>query len=145
MLKELQKLPGFIHFPLADIRDSFRVAAVTDASFAPSSWYGKTGFLLWLHLFAEPAPAAASTIASPSYILECSRAKQIRMANYSLGAEILTASLNNENLLGFAQSLASILNPHAVSVRVLVGPPRVRAVRKAYTIVEARMAYRMIV
>jgi hypothetical protein len=67
------------------------------------------------------------------------------MANYNLGAEILTASLNNENLLGFAQSLASILNPHAVSVRVLVGPPRFRSVRKAYTIVEARMAYRMIV
>jgi hypothetical protein len=30
-------------------------------------------------------------------------------------------------------------------VRVLVGPPRVRAVRKSYKIVEARMAYRMIV
>jgi hypothetical protein len=30
-------------------------------------------------------------------------------------------------------------------VRVLDGLPRVRAVRKAYTIVEARMAYRMIV
>jgi hypothetical protein len=33
----------------------------------------------------------------------------------------------------------------SIYVRVLVGPPRVRAVRKAYTIVEARMAYGMIV
>jgi hypothetical protein len=31
------------------------------------------------------------------------------------------------------------------AVRVLDGLPRVRAVRKTYTIVEARMAYRMIV
>jgi hypothetical protein len=31
------------------------------------------------------------------------------------------------------------------SVRVLDGLPRFRAVRKSYTIVEARMAYRMIV
>jgi hypothetical protein len=30
-------------------------------------------------------------------------------------------------------------------VRVLVGLPRVRAVRKSYTIAEARMAYRMVV
>jgi hypothetical protein len=35
--------------------------------------------------------------------------------------------------------------PDATNVRVLVGFPRVRAVRKAYTILEAIMAYRMIV
>jgi Reverse transcriptase (RNA-dependent DNA polymerase) len=34
MLKELQKLSGVIHFPLADTRDSFRVVALSDASFA---------------------------------------------------------------------------------------------------------------
>jgi hypothetical protein len=33
----------------------------------------------------------------------------------------------------------------AVFVRVLAGLNRERAVRKAYTIIEARMAYRMIV
>jgi hypothetical protein len=32
-----------------------------------------------------------------------------------------------------------------LSVRVLDGLPRVRAVRKSYTILEARMAYRIIV
>jgi hypothetical protein len=35
--------------------------------------------------------------------------------------------------------------PNWSTVRVLVGPPRVRSVRKANTIVEARMAYRIIV
>jgi hypothetical protein len=34
---------------------------------------------------------------------------------------------------------------HVEYVRVLVGPPRASAVRRSYTIVEARMAYRMIV
>jgi Reverse transcriptase (RNA-dependent DNA polymerase) len=34
---------------------------------------------------------------------------------------------------------------HLKHVRVLVGPPRVRAVKKSFTIVEARMGYRMIV
>ena len=120
MLKELQKLPSVIHFPLADIRDSFRVVALSDASFAPSSRYGQTGFLLWLQPFAEPAPAAATTVASPSYLLDWSSSKQRRIANSSLGAEILAASLADDNLVGFAQSLASILNPHAVSSLLLL-------------------------
>jgi hypothetical protein len=34
---------------------------------------------------------------------------------------------------------------HIFNVRFLAGLTRARAVRKAYTIVEARMAYRMIV
>jgi hypothetical protein len=45
---------------------------------------------------------------------------------------------------GEERRLGKLVNT-ARAVRVLVGPPRVRAVRKAYTIVEARMAYRMIV
>jgi hypothetical protein len=46
MLKELQKLSSGIHFPLADTRDSFRVVALSEDSFAPSSRYGQTGFIL---------------------------------------------------------------------------------------------------
>jgi hypothetical protein len=42
-------------------------------------------------------------------------------------------------------ALEPIIIRNAGAVRILVGPPRVRAVRKEYTIVEARMAYRMIV
>jgi hypothetical protein len=37
------------------------------------------------------------------------------------------------------------MTPNDTGVRVLAGLPRERAVRKAYTIVEARMAYIMIV
>jgi hypothetical protein len=120
MLKELRKLHIVIHFPLADTRDSFRVVALSDASLAPSSRYEKPGFLLWLQPFAEPAPAAATTIAPPSYLLEWSSAKQRRIADCSLGAEIIAASLADDNLVGFAQSIASIFNPNAVSTLLLL-------------------------
>jgi hypothetical protein len=42
-------------------------------------------------------------------------------------------------------ALEPIIIRNAGAVRVLVGPFRVRSVRKEYTIVEATMAYRMIV
>jgi hypothetical protein len=119
-LKDLQKLPSVINFPLTDQSDSFRVVALSDASFAPSSRYGQTGFLLWLQPFAEPAQAAVTTTASPRYLLKCGSATQRRIAISSLGAEILAASLADDNLVGFAQSLASIRIPHAVSTLLLL-------------------------
>jgi hypothetical protein len=120
MLKELQRLPSVIHFPLADARDSFRVVAMSDASFAPSSRYGQTGIILWLQPFRERTPEAAIRSASPSYLLEWSSVKQRRIANSSLGAEILAASLADDVLVGFAQSLASVLAPHVVATLLLL-------------------------
>jgi hypothetical protein len=120
MLKELQKLPSVIHFPLTHARDSFRVVAMSDASFAPSSRYGQTGILMWLQTFAEHTHDAAGPSASSSYLMEWSSVKQRRIANSSLGAEILAASLADDNLAGFAHSLASVLAPHAVETLLLL-------------------------
>jgi hypothetical protein len=47
MLKELQRLAAVLHFPLTDVRGTYRIVAMSDASFAPSSRYGQTGLLVW--------------------------------------------------------------------------------------------------
>jgi hypothetical protein len=53
----------------------------------------------------------------------------------------LSTRLYDVEIIGFTPQFLG-QGPH---MRVLDGLPRVRAVRKAHTILEARMAYRMIV
>jgi hypothetical protein len=120
MLKELQRLPSVLHYPLADSREPYRIVAMSDASFAPSSRYGQTGILLWLQPFATRPVDMSTRNASPSYLLDWTSVKQRRIANSSLGAEILAASHADDILVGTAQSLASILAPSVVETLLLL-------------------------
>jgi hypothetical protein len=120
MLKKLQRIPRILHFPIAVTRPSYRVVAMSDASFAPSSHYGQTGLLVWLQTFGQLMPKSFTPTASQSYLLDCSSVKQRRIANSSLGAEILAASLADDVVVGTAQSLSSILAPSAVATLLLL-------------------------
>jgi hypothetical protein len=53
MIKELQRLPAVLHFPLTDFRGTYRIVAISDASFAPSSRYFQTGLLVWFQPVAD--------------------------------------------------------------------------------------------
>jgi hypothetical protein len=57
--------------------------------------------------------------ASPSYLLEWISVKQRRIVNSSLEVEILAASFADEVLVGFAQSLESVLASHVVATVLL--------------------------
>jgi hypothetical protein len=91
-----------------------------DASFAPSLRYGQTGLLVWFQPLATRATDASGIRAAPSYLIDCRSVKQRRIANSSLGAKILAASLADDVLVGTAQSLAFVLAPAEVSTLLLL-------------------------
>jgi hypothetical protein len=67
--------------------------------------------------FSHSLPRAidASTIrAAPTYLIDRRSVTQRRIANFCLGAEIPSASLADEVLVGTAQSLAFVLAPSEV-------------------------------
>ena len=120
MLKELQRLPTVLHFPITDVRETYRIVAMSDASFAPSSRYGQTGLLVWFQPLATRKTDASTIKTAPTYLLDWRSVKQRRIANSSLSAEILAASLADDVLVGTAQSLAFVLVPAEVSTLLLL-------------------------
>jgi hypothetical protein len=93
---------------------------MSDASFAPSTRYGQTGLLVWFQPLATRATDASKIRAAPTYLIDWRSVKQRRIADYSLGAEKLSASLADDVLVRTAQSLAFLLAPAEVSTLLLL-------------------------
>jgi hypothetical protein len=93
---------------------------MSDASFTPSSRYGQTGMLLWLCVKPESCESPGNLSQSPAFLLHWSSVKKRRIANSSLGAEILAASQADDYVVGLTQSLTRIFSPSKVCNRLLV-------------------------
>jgi hypothetical protein len=120
MLKELQQIPSLLFFPLTKSPTGLRLIAMSDASFAPTSRYGQSGILIWLTSPSSTIGSNTLLPLSPSYLIEWHSCKQRRIANSSLGAEILAASHADDMLFGITRAFATIVPAVKLSYQLLI-------------------------
>jgi hypothetical protein len=120
MLKELRRITSLLFFPFDKTFTHLRIIGMSDASFTPTSRYGQSGILIWLVASTTDASSQACSSVSPAYFFDWSSCKQRRIANSSLGAEILAASQADDMIVGLSRAFHTFFYDQPLTNQLLL-------------------------